>query len=76
MECEDELLKTTENLLDYKIVTCKNNCLIDNILVITGTLLLADFAIRYYYYYTRNWKKWEHLIPFSATIIKLRKIRY
>ena len=76
MECEDELLKTAENLLDNKIVTCKNNCLIHNILVITGTLLLADFAIRCYYYYTRNWKKSEHLIPFSATIIKLREIRY
>ena len=57
--CEDEILNTTETLLDDKKYTCeKRNCLIHIIsLVITCTLLLTVISTGCYYYYTRYCKK-------------------
>ena len=55
LECENEMLNTTENSPDDKKKTCeKSNYLIHTIsLVIKCTLLLAIVSIVCYYYYIR-----------------------
>ena len=54
LKFEDEILNTTETLLDKKITSCENNCLIHLIsLVIIGTLSVAAVSIGCYYYYRR-----------------------
>ena len=62
LACEDEILNTTETLLDDKKVTCeKSNCLIHIIsLVIISTLLLTVVSTGCCYYYTKYWKKQKH----------------
>ena len=62
LECEDEILNTTEISLDDKKVTCEeNNCLINMIsFAILCLLLLAlslslALSIGCHYYYTRDW---------------------
>ena len=56
LECEDDLLKTAEILLNDKKVACaKSNCLFHIIsLLITCLLLLVVICISYYFYYTRD----------------------
>ena len=55
LECEDEILNTTETLLNYKkVVYAKSNYLIHTIsLVIMGLLLLVVICVSCYFYYTK-----------------------
>ena len=51
----------------------KCNCLIHTIsLVIICTLLLTVVSVGYYYYYTRDWSKQKHLLPYGDTNNKLK----
>ena len=74
----DEILNTYEILLhDKKDACAKSSCLIHTVLlVITNLLLLALTCVSCYFYFTKYWSKQKHLLPFNATIIKLRKIWY
>ena len=52
LECEDEILNTTETLHDNKAAICGSNCHFQTIsLVIICTLLLASVSIGCYYSY-------------------------
>ena len=62
LQREDEILNTTENLLNVWKVTCGNICLIS--LIIIYTLLLVVVSLGCYYYYTR------HLLLYHITISK------
>ena len=64
LKCENEILNTTETLLDdEKVIYTKNSYLIHTILlVIICLLLLAVVSIGCYYYYTREWIKKEHVV--------------
>ena len=55
LECEDEILNTTESSLDDKKVTCaKNNCLIHTIsLGVICLLLLVIICASCYFYHTK-----------------------
>ena len=55
LECEDEILNTTETLHDNKAAICGSNCHFQTIsLVIICTLLLASVSIGCYYSYTNK----------------------
>ena len=63
LECEDEILNTTETWLDNKNVTWKNNYLIHTIsLVNIHLLLLAVVSIGCYYFYAKDWIRREHVV--------------
>ena len=78
MECEDEILNTTQTLLNHKIVAFeKSNLLIHIIsLVIICLLLLFVICVSCYFYHTKYRPKQKHLLPFNETSIKLGDIRY
>ena len=78
MECEDEILNTTETLLNHKKVAFeKSNPLIHTIsLVITCLLLLFVICVCCYFYYTKYRPKQKHLLPFNDISIKLGDITY
>ena len=78
MECEDEILNTTQTLLNHKKVAFeKSNPLIHIIsLIITCLLLLFVICVSCYFYYTKYRPKQKHLLPFNDTSIKLGDIRY
>ena len=54
-ECEDEILNTTETLLNDKKAACaKANCLIHTIsFIILFSLLLVVICVNCYFYYTK-----------------------
>ena len=55
LECEDEILDTTETSLDDKKETCENNCLIHTISsVIICLLLIVVICVSCYFYYARD----------------------
>ena len=66
LACEDEILNTTENLLNEKKVTSeKNICFIQTTsLIIICLLLLVVISISCYSYYANYRSKQKHLLPF------------
>ena len=77
LEYEDEILDTTETLLNDKKVAFSSNCLIHVIsLVIICLLLLVVICVSCYFYYTKNLPRQKHLLPFNDTTNKLGEIRY
>ena len=74
LECEDEILNTTETLLnDKKVAHEKSNCLLHTIsLVIVYFLLLVVVCVSCYFFYT----KYRLKQPFQNIKIKLGEIRY
>ena len=66
LECEDEIVNTTETSPDDKKGTCdKSYCVIHTIsLVIMCLLLLVVVSIGCYYYYVRDWIKKEHVLSY------------
>ena len=74
LECEDEILNTTEILLnDEKVACSKINCLIHTIsFVIICLLLLVVIFVSCYFYYT----KYRSKQPFHGIDVKLGEIRY
>ena len=69
LECECEILNTTETLLNDKKVACpKSNCLIYNIsLVIICLLLLVDICLSCFIYYEKYRPKQKHLLSINDT---------
>ena len=78
LECEDEILNTTENLFNDRNVACaKSNCLIHTfLLVIICLLLLVVTCVSFHFYYTKYQPKQKHLLPFNNIVFKLEEIRY
>ena len=72
-ECKDEVLNTTETLLnDKKVAYAKSNYFIYTILLeITYLLLLVVICVSCYFYYTKYQPKQKYLLPFQDTSIKL-----
>ena len=66
LECEDEILNTTETWLEDKNLSCeKNNCLIHTIsLVIICFLLLVVASIGCCSDETWDWSKKEHVVSY------------
>ena len=64
LKCEDVILNATKTSLDdKKSITRKYNCFIHTIsLVNIYLLLLVVISIGFYYYYTRDWIKKEHVV--------------
>ena len=73
LECEDEVLNTTETLLnDKNVAYAKSNSIIHTILlVITCLLLLVVICINCYFYYAKYRPKQKDLSPLQYTSIKL-----
>ena len=73
LECEDEILNTTETLLNDKKSLCKkSNYLIHTIsLAIICFLLLVFICVGCYFYYTKYQPKQKHFLAFQDTSIKL-----
>ena len=69
LEYEDEILNTSETLLNDKNITRKkSNCLIHTILLIIICLvLLVVIYVSCYFYYTKYQSKQKHLSPFQYT---------
>ena len=69
LECEDEILNTSETLLDDKNITRKkSNCLIHTfLLIIICLVLLVVIYVSCYFYYTQYQSKQKHLSPFQDT---------
>ena len=69
LECEDEILNTTETLLnDNRVAYAKSNCFIRAILfVIICLLLLVVICVSFYFYYRRYRPKQKHSLPFQDT---------
>ena len=59
LACEDEMLNATDIIsITDKKVTCKSNCLMYIVLLITICLILtAIISISSYYYYTKYFLK-------------------
>ena len=78
LECEDEILNTTETLLNHKKIAFEKIIpLIHTIpLVITCLLLLFVICVRCYFYITKYQPKQKHSLRFNDTSIKLGDIRY
>ena len=76
LKCEDEILKTTETLLnDKKVVCAKSNSLIHNIsLVIICLLLSVVICIRSCFCYTRNWDKKECILLYQLKWIIQKRL--
>ena len=74
LECEDEILNTTETLFnDNKVASAKNNCLIYTIsLLIICLLLLFVICVNSSYYYT----KYQLKQLFNNISVKLGKTEY
>ena len=74
LECEDEMLNTTEILHnDKKLEFVKSSCLIHTIsLIVICSLLLVVICVSCYFYYT----KYQSKQPFHDIKIKLGEIRY
>ena len=72
IECEDEILNTTE-ATDKKVTFEKSNCFMHTFLLETiCLLLLVVICVSCYFYYTKYRSKQKHLLPFHDTSIKLR----
>ena len=69
LECEDEILNTSETLLDDKNITRKkSNCLIHTfLLIIICLVLLVVIYVSCYFYYIKYQSKQKHLSPFQDT---------
>ena len=67
LECEDEILNTTEILLDdKKVASVKNNCFIHTIsLVIIYLLLLVIICVGCCFYFRYYRPKQDHLLLFQ-----------
>ena len=82
LEREDEILNTTENLLnDKKVARGKSNCLISYYFsyYFIGNLcllLLAVICVSCHIYYTKYRPKQKHFLLFNNTVMKLAEIFY
>ena len=66
LECEDEMLNTTDTIsIAGKKVKCKNNCLIYITIIVLSIMCLILLAIVFIscYYYTKYWVKKEYSMP-------------
>ena len=66
LECEDEMLNTTDTIsIADKKVKCKNNCLIYITIIVLSIMCLILLAIVFIscYYYTKYWVKKENSMP-------------